>query len=77
MWIHKTSVGTLKIVYDRQVKKYALWLNDECSGYYSLPEAAADDVYTQNSGFDEIDKLPFSEITEFVDNLSCWEKVKD
>lgn len=75
MWIHKTSVGTLKIKYDSKVKKYALLLNDECSGYYSSPEAAADDVSTQHSGFDEIDNLPSDEIDDFSNNLGSWEEV--
>ena len=77
MWIHETSVGTLSTTYDPKVKKYALCLNDDCSGYYSSPEAAADDVYAQHSGFEEIDNLPFDEIDEFSDNLGCWEKWDD
>ena len=47
MWIYDSPIGKIEIKFDCNVKKYALWLGDECGGFYPTPEAAADDVYTQ------------------------------
>ena len=57
MWIYNCPLGKMEIKFDHNVKKYALWLGDECGGYYPSAEAAADDVYTQTSGIDAIDYL--------------------
>lgn len=77
MWVCHSPIGTIKIKYDHEVKKYALWLGDECGGYYPSAEAAADDVYTQTSGIDAIDYLKDSRSAILPHDLGDWDKVPD
>ena len=77
MWIYDSPIGKIEIKFDRNVKKYALWLGDECGGFYPTPEAAADDVYTQSSGIDTIDSLKGSKSNILPDGLGKWDKIPD
>ena len=77
MWIYDSPIGKIEIKFDRNVKKYALWLGDECGGFYPTPEAAADDVYTQSSGIDTIDSLKGSKSNLIPDGLGKWDKIPD
>ena len=67
----------MEIKFDLNVKKYDLWLGDECGGYYPSAEAAADDVYTQTSGIDAIDYLIESRSGILPHDLGYWDKVPD
>lgn len=75
MWIYKCPIGTIAIKFDDNVKKYAIWLGCECGGFYTIPEAAADDVYTQTSGINAIDF--FSDSSILPHDLSDWSKMPD
>jgi len=57
-----------------QQGRWGLWIGDELLGSYHRPEAAADDVYTQHTGWDAWDdKEPDgSEPTD----LSEWQRVR-
>ena len=77
MWIYNCPLGKMEIKFDHNVKKYALWLGDECGGYYPSAEAAADDVYTQTSGIDAIDYLKESRSGILPHDLVDWDKVPD
>ena len=77
MWIYDSPIGKIEIKFDRNVKKYALWLGDECGGFYPTPEAAADDVYTKSSGIDAIDSLKGSKSYLIPDGLGKWDKIPD
>ena len=73
MWIYNCPLGKMEIKFDHNVKKYALWLGDECGGYYPR----ADDVYTQTSGIDAIDYLKESRSGILPHDLGDWDKVPD
>lgn len=75
MWTYNCSLGKMKIKFDPNKRKYGLWLNDECGGYYLDPNAAADDVYTQTSGIDDIDYLDDTDI--LPQDLGDWHKVSN
>ena len=77
MWIYNCPLGKMEIKFDHNVKKYALWLGDECGGYYPSAEAAADDVYTQTSGIDALDYLKESRSGILPHDLGDWDKVPD
>ena len=77
MWIYDSPIGKIEIKFDCNVKKYALWLGDECGGFYPTPEAAADDVYTQTSGIDAIDYLKDSKSNILPHDLGDWNKIPD
>lgn len=77
MWIYESPIGKIEIKFDHKVKKYALWLGDECGGFYPTPEAAADDVYTQTSGIDAIDYLDDLKSIILPDGLGKWGKIPD
>lgn len=77
MWIYHSPVGTIEIKYDHRSEKLALWLNNDCGGHYSTPEAAADDVFTQHSGIDAIDDLQEPESDKLPHDLSEWLEVPD
>ena len=77
MWSYDSPIGKIIIKFDRSVKKYALWLGDECGGFYPTPVAAADDVYTQTSGIDAIDYLKDSKSNILPHDLGDWNKIPD
>jgi hypothetical protein len=49
-WRYQTSLGTFRITICRD-RRLVLWMNDEQLGSYHSPNAAADDVYTQATGY--------------------------
>lgn len=68
---YKSPVGLFRILPHKD--RWALWLEDDVSGYYQSPVAAADDVYTQTTGFSEWDRLKLDDIPT---DLSEWEKLQ-
>ncbi len=72
VWYYKTRVGTFHIrpdAYNRH--RWSLWIDDENLGSYDSPDAAADDVYTQHTGWNEWDSLP--SVTQPTD-LTEWRR---
>jgi hypothetical protein len=75
MWYHyKSLVGTFWICPEpNNPSRYLLGIDDTALGSYHSSEAAADDVYTQSTGWSDWDMLdPVVEPTD----LSKWEKGK-
>lgn len=67
---YRSHVGMMKIVPLRD-GRWALCINDEALGSYHSPDAAADDVYTQNTGHFGWDSGPIP-MTPL--DLSDWER---
>ncbi len=70
MWLYKTFTGTFYIR-KQPDKRWGLWVDDELLGSYHSPGAAADDVYTQRTGYHAWDSL--SPVSKPCD-LSEWEQ---
>jgi hypothetical protein len=67
-FIYKSSVGVLEILQDHD-GRWMFCADDVVWGHYNTPAAAADDVYTQHTGFDAWDDL--DDVDEPCD-LSEW-----
>ena len=61
-YYYKTSVGTVWIRPQPDTDRFHLGIGDGPLGSYHSPEAAADDVYTQHTGWRPLDRLPKSEL---------------
>ena len=58
MWHCETEVGVFCIRYDPRTRtRFLLAIGDEPLGWYHSPEAAADDVFLQKTGWQEWDSL--------------------
>lgn len=69
----KTKIGTFIIRPEHNHPgRWRLWIDDYLLGEYPSPEAAADDVYKQSTGFKKWDSL--SLVSEPTD-LSKWKKI--
>jgi hypothetical protein len=72
VYYYRSRVGTFWIrPQSSNPGRVQLGVGDEILGSYHSPQAAADDVYTQHTGFDAWDSLP--SVTEPTD-LSEWQK---
>ena len=72
MWIYKSPFGVMRIVRSRG--HYDLFLCDECVNSYLDPDSAADDVFTQHSGFDDFDNADIPDIPSCIDE---WQYLPD
>lgn len=70
MWYYETSVGTFKII-QKDFKKFELWIDTIDLETYDSPEAAADAVYKQTTGWDEWDTL---ETDSKPEDISAWDE---
>lgn len=68
MWYYQTNVGMFKIVRNKS-GRFDLWIDNIQLGSYHSPNAAADDVYKQTTGWDEWDTLDTDSIPT---DLSEW-----
>ncbi|QHZ49917.1 hypothetical protein [Paenibacillus larvae] len=71
MYVYKSPVGLMKIYIDRKVGRYALDINGIIVGHYLNAADAADDVYTQVTGYYDWDDLdgdvdPPSDLSEWL-----------
>ncbi|ARF67620.1 hypothetical protein B7C51_06920 [Paenibacillus larvae subsp. pulvifaciens] len=71
MYAYKSPVGLMKIYIDRNVGRYALDINGIIVGHYLSAADAADDVYTQVTGYYDWDDLdgdvdPPSDLSEWL-----------
>ncbi len=58
MWTYQTEIGVLWIRFDPRTRtRFLLGIDDEPLGWYYSPEAAADDVFLQKTGWSEWDSL--------------------
>jgi hypothetical protein len=58
MWFHKSEAGTFWIRFvPRSRRTFVLGIDDQELGEYFSPEAAADDVYMQKTGYALWDSL--------------------
>lgn len=58
MWYHQTEIGVFWIRFDPSTRtRFLLGIGDEPLGWYYSPEAAADDVFLQKTGWSEWDSL--------------------
>ncbi|HQN18920.1 MAG TPA: hypothetical protein PKV86_07270 [Syntrophobacteraceae bacterium] len=58
MWTYQTEIGVLCIRFDPRTRtRFLLGIDDEPLGWYYSPEAAADDVFLQKTGWSEWDSL--------------------
>jgi hypothetical protein len=72
VYYYRSSVGTFWIRPEPgSPSQVQLGVGDEVLGCYHSPEAAADDVYTQHTGYYAWDSLP--SVTDPTD-LSEWQK---
>lgn len=71
MWYIESEIGTIRIV-PISNNKFSLLYDDDNYGGFNSPEAAADDVYSQTTGCDEIDCYD----GEFPSDLSEWKRSK-
>ncbi len=55
-YIYKTRIGTFSILM-QSGGRWGLWINDDLLGSYQSPESAANNVYTQTTGYYEWDSL--------------------
>jgi hypothetical protein len=68
MWYYQTNVGMFKIIRN-QSGRFDLWIDNIQLGSYRSPDAAADDVCKQTTGWDEWDTLDTDSIPT---DLSEW-----
>jgi hypothetical protein len=68
----RSPVGTLWIKPQRNSDRFWLGINDERVGSYHSPEAAADDVYTQHTGWRPWDSASGLQKPR---DLTEWERV--
>ncbi len=73
MFTYKSPIGLMKIYYDQKLDGYALVINEKHYGVYDSAVAAADDVYTQNTGCCSWDDNEFKDI---LTNIYEWEQIK-
>jgi hypothetical protein len=58
MWYRQTESGVFWIRFDPSTRtRFLLGIGDEPLGWYYSPEAAADDVFLQKTGWSEWDSL--------------------
>ena len=55
MWVYKSPIGKIKIIKESE-NIYYIVFDDNYYGPYSSAVAAADDVYTFSTGYDDWDK---------------------
>jgi hypothetical protein len=73
MWCCETECGTFWIRFDPRTRtRFLLGIGHEPLGWYYSPEAAADDVFLQNTGWPQWDAL--AAITK-PENLSVWTRM--
>jgi hypothetical protein len=73
MWFCDTEIGRFWIRFDPRTRhRFLLGIDDEPLGWYYSPEAAADDVVLQKTGWPSWDHLSGAgKSAEF----SCWKRV--
>lgn len=73
MWHCQTTVGVFWIRFDPRTRtRFLLGIGDEPLGWYYSPEAAADDVFLQQTGWSEWDAL--HDVARPAD-LSAWTRI--
>jgi len=73
MWFHKTEAGTFWIRFvPRGRGMFVLGIDDQELGSYFSPEAAADDVYLQKTGYDLWDSV--QDVCKPVD-IAEWKRL--
>ncbi len=73
MWTCETEIGTFWIRFDPRTRtRFLLGIGQEPLGWYYSPEAAADDVFLQKTGW-----LPWDSLAATVKptNLSLWTRM--
>ncbi|MDD4601488.1 MAG: hypothetical protein PHQ46_10620 [Negativicutes bacterium] len=75
MYIYKSPIGLMKIIFDRNVGKFALVINGTCYGHYHSAVAAADDVYVHETGCNDWDLLD-GDILDSPSDISEWERAR-
>ncbi len=55
MWLYESPVGVMQIVKDGD--RYNLLIGDDFCDIYPDPDSAADNVFTQHTGYDPWDNL--------------------
>lgn len=73
LYIYKSSIGLIAIKFDKNVNKLALWINDDCYGFYTSKAAAADDVAQFETGCYDWDCL-YGTAT-YPRDIREWEKI--
>ena len=72
LYIYKSPVGIIKII--KSNNRYNLVIDKTVYGSYNSAVAAADDVYTQTTGYYEFDILDCSEV-DIPTDIYEWEKI--
>lgn len=75
MYIYNSPIGLMKIIYDGNVGRFALVINDICYGHYHSAVVAADDVYVHVTGCNDWDLLD-GQILDAPTDIYEWKQVK-